>query len=409
MATTTTWRPTSSRGGEPPARRREATVGQQQQHGQRQRHHHGRGPVGAPHRPGRAGPVPGLDPRGAEPRGREARPDAEHQPAERVAGAARRDQRPGHGPEDRQHDELAGHRFAGRPGRDHRDRDHREPEAAGQHRPGPGRDLTQGARAVHRVSMRSAGRSVAGFPDQVPDRHPEHVHAEPAEGDGQQQVRLQRTDGRQHEVPDEEAGEQEERHPREPPGAPAGQRQQQQPEERPEQVGHQRGQGDPEVVEVGLVQLDRRVHADRVRGDRPGAVPERRRRCGSPTCPRATSPSATAVSRGAAHRVRWARPSRPSGRKNMLATSAACSAWCGPGCSAPQRIWSLKSPWSPVSRWVRYWLPPLSKPARTRLRPAPTCAARDSGGGSDAAGNAGRDERDEVGHGGLRDVGGGRW
>ena len=221
-------------GGDPPARRGQATVGKQQQHGQCQRDHHGRGAVGAPHGPGGAGPVPGLHPRAAQPGGREARTDAQHQPAERVVRSAGRDQRTGQGPEDRQHDQLAGCQLARGPEGEQRDSDRDDPEAAGQHRPGPGRNLTQGARAVH--TCQYASGSVVGGQDcrPGPDRHPEHVHAQPAEGDGQQQVRLQRTDRGQEEVPDEEPGQQAERHLGEAPGTPAGQGHQQQPDERPD-------------------------------------------------------------------------------------------------------------------------------------------------------------------------------
>ena len=50
------------------------------------------------------------------------------------------------------------------PGGEQRDRDRDDPEAGGQHRPGASRNLTQGARAVHLVSMRPAGPRRSGLP-----------------------------------------------------------------------------------------------------------------------------------------------------------------------------------------------------------------------------------------------------
>ena len=111
----------------------------------------------------------------------------------------------------------------------------------------------------------------------------------------------------------------------------------------------------------------------------------------NPHMPHSSNGTATSVTRRAVQRVTCAIPSRPSGMNSALTTSRICSVRWKATCSAPQRIWSEKSP-PPVTSSPTYWLSPLVTAASTRQTPAASCSAREYG----AAGMAGAIERDSI-------------
>ena len=252
----------------PPPSRRQPAVGEEQQRQQRAWHEDRGEPVDVPEGPRDAGvgeAHPGLRQR----RPREDRRDRQHEPADGVARASRREQGPRHTPHGWEQGGLPADLAAGALGEE--ERRQADNGSDGRRRPGQQRENRRALRP------RSPARHGAQY---APPRHRACGHrddgdTEPRPTDEQQQVRLEHTSGRQQEVPDEERDDEGAGRLGERTGAPRRDADQQHAEERPDQVGQQRRDYHPGIRHQSVVEPHGVVHGEHFRRDRPGHEPHR--------------------------------------------------------------------------------------------------------------------------------------